>query len=524
MLESVRDQTYSNWELCVADASYGNKIRETLTAYSRQDCRCRVIRIYGNLGDSKNTNEALKTAQGEFLVLLDHDGMLAPNCLFEVVALLNQKPDTDICYFDEDLLSDDGRRRHSPFFKPGWSPEMLCSVNYLTHAVVRRDLAEHVGPLDADCDGAQHWDFMLRCTRQTDRIERIPRILSHRRQECGRELEPSAAQARARALRKYFAGIGIANATVTHLQNGAIRSTWPTQNRKVSIIIPTKDKVHFLRRCLTSVFERTTYKNFEVLIVDTGSVENSTLSYYEDLRTDPRVRFIKYTGRFNYSKANNVAARQADGDFLLFLNNDTEALVDDWLEDLVRWAERPGIGAVGARLLYPDGTLQHAGAILGMQDFVANVFSGTDPDHSGIFGSVLWYRNYLAIIGACTMMPRQVFEEVGGFSEHYELQFSDTELCVRAAERGYRIVYTPFALLRHYDGQTRDSRIPPADDCQAFADFRDWIDAGDPYFNPNLSYLSCVPTVRSKDEPTPQVQLGARMRNMGLTSSPAKTA
>jgi GT2 family glycosyltransferase len=524
-LESVLAQTYSNWEMCIVDGGSRDDISQTLAEFAGRDACIRVQRLARNLGISGNTNEARKMARGEFIALLDHDDIIAPNMLFEVVAVLNRKPRTDICYFDDDLLSDDGRTRHSPFFKPGWSPDMLLSANYLTHAVIRREFADEVGPFDSACDGAQDWDFMFRCTARTDRIERIPKVLYHWRQIAGScagslEQKPYAAQAQVRAIQKHLAGVGISGVTIGRVETGMLRTTWPTQQKKVSIIIPTKDKVRFLRRCLKSIFKLTTYSNYEILIVDTGSTEKKTLAYYDKLRGDSRIRFIKYTGKFNYSKANNLAARQADGDFLLFLNNDTEALVPDWLEEMVRWAERPGVGVVGARLLYAGGTIQHAGVVLGLRGPAGHIFLGAEPYHHGMFGSAEWYRNYLAVTGACAMMPRSVFEQIGGFAERYELAFSDIELCLRAREKGYRIVCTPFALLRHYEGKTRHDTTPPADQLAASLEFRAQIQAGDPYFNPNLSCASYIPCTTDKDEMSAVEQLDLHLREIGLPSLP----
>jgi len=281
---------------------------------------------------------------------------------------------------------------------------------------------------------------------------------------------------------------------------GILRCVWPTRGHKVSIVIPTKDKLPVLRRCVKSILRLTKYPDYEILLIDNNSTEKSTRAYYESLRAHTNIRVIDYPAPFNYSAANNLGARHATGDFLLFLNNDTEVLQADWLEELARWAERPGVGAVGTKLLYPNGTIQHAGVIVGLMCHAAHVFAKLERDHQGLFGSVNWYRNYLAVTGACVMIARDIFEKIGGFDEAYELVFSDVEICLRLVEHGYRIVYTPFAALNHYEGLSRANRIPPADFHRASRHMVDIVESGDPYFNPNLSYNCEVPLPRSPHE------------------------
>jgi GT2 family glycosyltransferase len=258
--------------------------------------------------------------------------------------------------------------------------------------------------------------------------------------------------------------------------------------------------VEFLQKCLASLLHKTAYPDFEVLLVDNHSHQAATRDYYESLAADARVQILRYGPDFNYSAANNYGARRATGDMLLFLNNDVEALEADWLEEMVRWAERPEIGAVGAKLLFPNGAVQHAGVIIGLEGHGSHVFWGCAEDQSGPFGSVNWYRNYSAVTGACLMMRREVFEAVGGFDEEYRLVFSDIELCVRIANHGYRIVYTPFSRLRHHEGRTRETFIPGHDISRAYAHLEHIVESGDPYYNPNLSYTLKVPTLSGRNE------------------------
>jgi GT2 family glycosyltransferase len=295
---------------------------------------------------------------------------------------------------------------------------------------------------------------------------------------------------------------GVEDVKASFPKPGVLRVVWPTQGSQVSIIIPTKNKVEYLTRCVNSILQRTHYDHYEIVLVDSGSHEADTLAYYRILEGEPRVRMVDFKGEFNYSAANNLGAQLSDGDILLFLNNDIEILESDWLEELVRWAERPQIGVVGAKLLYPDDTIQHAGVIIGMQGHASHIFWGAHEGQGTIFGSVDWYRNYMAVTGACLMTRRSLFQEIGGFNEDYELAFSDTEFCVRVVEKGYRVLYTPHTRLRHYEGRSRGDYIPKKDIITGYNQMRDLVMGGDPYFNPNLSYARRMPTLRNPAEET----------------------
>ena len=505
-VESVQNQTYDNWQLCLVDGgSEGTAIRQLLAELAEREPRVVVKFLDHNLGIAGNSNQAAQLASGEFLALLDHDDLLAPNALFEVVRLLNTDPAADLIYFDEDKLTEDGTTRLEPFFKPGWSPEMLLSANYLMHSVIRRRLFQELGGFAPNTDGAQDWDLMLRCTERTSAIAHIPKVLYHWRQAAGSTAgrqfaKPYVFERQQRCVAEHLQRQGIAGTTTRLDRQGVLRVLWPARGSIVSIIIPTKDKVELLRPCLDSLLELTAYRNFEVVLVDTGSREEQTRTYYAHLSTDPRVRIVDYPGKFNYSAANNFGAKHASGELLLFLNNDIEVLDADWLEELVRWAELPEIGVVGAKLLYPDGSIQHAGVIIGMEGHASHLFWGAREGYSGLFGSVEWYRDYLAVTGACMMMRRALFDEVGGFDEQYELAFSDVEICVRIASRQYRNLYTPFARLRHHEGGSRGQHIPANDLLRGYQHLRRFVEAGDPYFNPNLSYLSRLPMLARRGE------------------------
>lgn len=505
-LESVLAQTYDRWEMCIADASRGDdQVREILESYSRKDGRIKVRFLDKNEGIAGNSNQALDLAEGEFIAIFDHDDRLAPNALFEAVQLLNENSEIDILYFDEDKLSEDGKERRDPWFKPEWSPELLLSANYLMHSLLRRSLVVALGGFDKSIEGAQDWDLLLRCVEKTKRIAHIPKVLYHWRQLRGSAAadllaKPWVFENQRRCVRAHLERMGIADAEATFDSPGFLRVSWPTKGSKVSMIIPSKDRIDLLRRCMQSLMTKTEYRNYEVIVVDNDSREKDTLEYYQSLKDRSEIRILPFPGEFNFSAASNSGAREAQGELLLFLNNDIEILEPEWLEEMVRWAERPEIGIVGAKLLYPNGLIQHAGVVIGMQGHASHVFMGSMEKQTGPFGSVDWYRDYSAVTGACMMMRKEVFDRVGGFDEGYQLVFSDVELCLRARKDGYRIIYTPYARLRHYEGQSRGFHIPASDMLRGYEHVREHVEAGDPYFNPNLSYAQPIPNIRGLDE------------------------
>ena len=512
-IESVINQVYDNWELCIADGgSTEPYVKELLKEYAKRDSRIKVKFLPQNNGISGNSNEALSLATGEFVALLDHDDELAPFALYEVLKCLNENHDLDFIYSDKDYISENGKRRFAPLFKPDWSPEMMLSQNYLTHlCVIRKTSIDAVGGFLPETDGAQDWDLFLRVTERTQRIHHIPQILYHWRAtstSCasggGIEVKPYALEAQRLALENHLWRRGkLAQVIVEPTGGGRIK--WLLTNKtKVSIIIPTRDKVQVLQRCVASVLNKTSYENYELIIVDTGSEEAATLHYYDEVSENPKVRIVSYPDKvFNFSAANNLGVRQATGDALLFLNNDTEVINPDWLEEMAGWVEQKEIGIVGAKLLNPDDTIQHAGYVIGLGGFGALIFDGVSEGYYGIFGSTEWYRNLLAVAGSCMLIRREVFEQVGWFDEAFILCHSDIELCLRVRERGYRVVYVPYAKIKHHTSSTRGSYTPPEDWELWYKYCEPILWAGDPFFNPNLSYYNPIPTLRNKGEPSP---------------------
>jgi GT2 family glycosyltransferase len=506
-IRSVLEQTYQNWELCLADgASDRPGVRDVLDQWAGREARIVVRHLDNNQGISGNLNEALQMAQGEYVLFLDHDDLLSPNALFEVVRCLNQDPSVQVIYYDEDKISADGKQRNAPWFKPsGWSPDLLLSTNYLLHCVIRRDLLLELGGFDPDMDGAQDWDLALRITEKPRKIAHIPQVFYHWRQVPGSAAsdagaKPWAFAAQKRCIETHLSRLGVQDPQVDFPSLGLVHVRWPVSNNKVSIIIPTKNKTELLRACLDSIIERTAYPDYEIILADNGSTDQDTLAYYEELRKDSRIKILDMPGPFHYHRINNTAARQAQGEVLVFLNNDTEVLEPGWLEELAGWAERPQVGVVGAKLLRPHGSIQHAGIIMGLAGHGSHIFEGAPEHYYGPFGSTEWYRNYHAVTGACLTIRREVFNELGGFDETYRVGYGDIDLCLRAEKAGYRVVYTPFARLLHHEGGSRGLSQPPADVLRASVNMYTHIKTGDQYFNPNLSRSHRLPALNQANE------------------------
>jgi GT2 family glycosyltransferase len=492
-IESVRDQAYEQWELClVDDASTAAHVRPVLDEYAARDGRIRVEHLAENLGITGATNRGLALATGDFVGFLDHDDVLYPDALAEVALALGREPDLDVVYSDEDKVEPDGRRSE-PFFKPDWSPDLLLGVNYTCHlSVYRRSLLERLGGLRPGFEGSQDHDLMLRVSEATARIGHVPKVLyGWRRVPASTaatvEAKPYAYQSGRSAVADALARRG-REGTAELVGPGRYQVRYPlTGNPKVSIVIPMRDRAELTRQCVASIDGRSSYKNLELLVVDNGSVEPESRRFFEEIGL--RHRVLPYDRPFNYSAINNFAAARATGDYLLFLNNDTEVDSADWIEAMLEHAQRPDVGAVGAKLLYPDRRIQHAGVfIMGTaQAFAGHAFKYL-PEHTDVyFGLARVVRNVSAVTGACMMVRRQVFEQLGGFDERIRVAFNDVDLCLRLREAGYLLVYTPLATLIHHESATRKTLHPPDDDRRVRERWRAFTDRGDPYYNPHLS-------------------------------------
>ena len=501
-VESVREQVYPEWELCLGDdGSTRQETVEALAAIAALDSRIKVVRMPRNGGISAASNAALAAATGEFIALLDHDDEIAPDALFEVARLLNAHPDADVVYTDEDKLEFDGS--HSdPFFKPDWSPEYLRSSMYVGHlGVYRRDLVNRIGGFRSAYDGSQDYDLVLRATEHTNAVYHIPRILYHWRKIPGsaagdQVAKPWALDAAKRALSDHLSRQPIPATVVADPGNGLWRVQYQIIGEPlVTIVIPTDSRIargpdgdrDLLRQCLRSIVERTTYTNYELLIVDNGRLSPGVQELLGRIRH--RRAVYEPSTPFNFAAKINFAVRHASGEHLLLLNDDTEVINGEWLTAMLEFSQQKDIGAVGGKLYYPDGRLQHVGVVLGIGGGACHVLAGQAGDSPGYFGSALVIRNYSAVTGACCMTRRAVFDEVGGFDERFALDFNDVDYCLRVRARGYRVVGTPFARLYHYEGATFGSRerIVNPQEIKALGErWQDVIDS-DPYYSPNLT-------------------------------------
>lgn len=464
----------------------------------------------------KDWSEMLQSVEGDWVGFWGQDDAIEPDLLSFVAECIDGT--TDVVYFDEDCFTADASPvYHSPFFKPDWSPELLISVNYLRHALFRRQILLNGLTRVRRDDEIGLDDIIFLGCEKARKIVHLPGPLYHNRAESpdrsGESISRATLPACTKAIVAHLEREGTQDPDVVTTDRGEVHASWGTQEKLVSIIIPTKDKVEYLEKCIQSIQGVNHYANYEVVVVDSGSREEVTHRYYEDLRKDPKIQIIEYQGEFNYSRANNLGAKHAQGDLLLFLNNDVEAIEPDWLNEMVQWSERPQIGVVGAKLLYPDGLIQHAGIVLGMEGHGSHVFSGMGEKSSGPFGSVEWYRNYLAVTGACMLMRKEVFVSIGGFDETYELVFGDVEICVRAVEQGYRVVYNPFARLIHHEGKTRGRQMISSDIQKAFARFKDQVAAGDRYYNRYLTHAVRMPALRRDWEDNPLQRLERIVRD-----------
>jgi GT2 family glycosyltransferase len=497
-IDSVIQQIYSNWELCIADdASTKEEIRNMLRDYSRDYEQIKIKYLKKNLGIVGASNEAMSMAEGEFIGFIDHDDELQPNALFEFMNLLNQKSDLDLIYSDEDKKEMSGQRVE-PFFKPDWSPDLLMSMNYISHfTIFRKTLIDKIGGFREGFEGSQDYDLVLRFTELTKKIAHIPMPLYN---WC-KVPESAASSVHAKPYARTSAKKALREALKRRGQDGEVLEGFGGhyqvrygvhESPMVSIIIPTKDKVELLKRCIESIDAKTIYKNYEIIILDNDSTDPDTISYLKNSSH----RIECFNEPFNFSKINNLGARLAKGDYLLFLNNDTEVIDGKWLESMLEHSQRPEVGVVGALLLYPGREdsqsryhrIQHAGVILGVGGVANHAFRGLPYETSNYFGLHRVVRNCSAVTAACIMLRKNVFDEVGGFDEDFKIVFQDVDLCLRVREKGYSVVYTPHSILHHNERATRTLH-PDADENFMIDRWKNTIIDGDPYYNPNLTLL-----------------------------------
>lgn len=503
MIHSVQIQTYSNWELCLSDGSGSESpLKESLMKYQKEDSRIKVINHDVPLQISENTNAALQIAEGDFIVFMDHDDVLCAHALFECAEVLNKNPDIEVIYSDEDKMTMDGHNFFQPHFKPDFNIDLLCSVNYICHLfVVKRGLQKNVGELRKEFDGAQDYDFIFRCVENTRHIYHIPKILYHwRSHEHSTAENPESKEyafdAGKRAIQEHYNRKGIHASVEKGEFQGLYKSKYFIDNAPlISILIPNKDHIEDLKRCVDSLDQKSRYRNYEIIVIENNSTEKETFAYYKKLQDEhPNIHVVYWKGIFNYSEINNFGAKFAQGDYLLLLNNDTEIINPECLEELLGYCSRGDVGIVGARLYYGDDTIQHAGVVIGFGGIAGHCFVQQPRSSTGYCHRIICAQDYSAVTAACMMVKKSVYDEVNGFTPELQVAFNDIDFCLKVRQAGYLVVYNPYAELYHYESKSRGLEDTPEkierfnNEIQILE--RRWphiLKNGDPYYNPNLS-------------------------------------
>lgn len=503
MIDSVRNQSYSNWQLCIADGSDSqHPARKMIEDYAKEDSRIKVTYLSENYGISGNTNKALELADGDYVGLFDHDDLLTPDALFEIVSTL-QEVQHDIIYTDEDKLDNSKKEFVDPNFKPDYNVDLFRSHNYITHFfVVKTKIIKGIGGFDSQYDGAQDYDLMFRCIEKSQSIHHIPKILYHWRMHAASTAENPESKlycydAGKRAIEDHYKRIGV-DATVELMPKplwGMYKTTYSTKNNPlVSIIIPNMEHKDILKTCIDSLYNVNTYKNFEIVIVENNSTSKEIFDYYQELQEEhDNVVIARWEDEFNYSALNNFGVEHAHGEYYLFLNNDTEVIEPTAISEMLGCCMREEVGIVGAKLLYEDDTVQHAGVVIGFGGFAGHIFTGIGKDDYGYMVRARINCDYSAVTAACMMVDKKVFEAVNGFDTQFKVACNDIDFCLRVRQLNKLVVYNAFALWHHYESKSRgyeDSieKIKRFESEVALFQER-WIDIltnGDPYYNSNF--------------------------------------
>lgn len=507
MIESVTAQTYGKWELCLADGSDDahDFVGRICQEYRQKDSRIKYQKLVKNEGISGNTNECYKMATGNYIALFDHDDLLHPCVLFAYMQAICEK-DADYIYCDEATFKGNSiNHMITMHFKPDYAPDNLLANNYICHfSVFSRELLESGELFRSQFDGSQDHDMILRLTAKAKHIVHIPRILYYWRSHKGSvassiDAKTYAIDAAKGAVADHLTKLGYRNFEIESTRAFAtiFRIKYELTSRPlVSIIIPNKDHVDDLSRCVESIINLSTYDNYEIVIVENNSETAEIRTYYEEISRHPRVQVVEYKGDFNYSKINNFGVQYAKGEYLLLLNNDTEVITPDWMEELLMYAMRKDVGVVGAKLYYPDKTIQHAGIVIGLgaHRTAGHTHYRIPEANVGYMGRLCYAQDVTAVTGACMMVSKALYEELGGLDESFTVALNDVDFCLRVREKGFLNIFTPFAELYHYESKSRgsDKKDDKAVRYQMEADrFRvKWADAlakGDPYYNPNFS-------------------------------------
>ncbi len=505
LVESIRSQSYENWELCLSDGSGPDSpLNEILDRYEKLDERIKVVRNQQQLHIAENTNEAIKIATGDFIAFADHDDLLTPNAMFEVTKALNDNMELEVLYSDEDKVSV-GEKFMQPHMKPDFNIDLLRTVNYICHLfVVKREMIDRVGMLRPEFDGAQDYDFIFRCVEATTKIHHIPKVLYHWRFFEGSTAENPesklyAFEAGKRAIQAHYERVGIHAEVMQGEYLGLYRTKYIRDyDPLISIIIPNKDHIDDLDRCITSIEEKSTYRNYEYIIVENNSDQEETFQYYKDLEArNEKVRVVYWKDEFNYSAINNFGASFARGEYLLLLNNDVEVINGDWMEEMLGYCMREDVGVVGARLYYDDDTIQHAGVVVGFGGIAGHAFVQQKRGFTGYCHRIICAQDYSAVTAACMMVTKSVFDEVGGLTEELKVAFNDVDFCMKVRAAGKLVVYNPYAELYHYESKSRGLEDTPEKIARFNSEIatfeKRWPEIlrdGDPYYNPNLTLES----------------------------------
>jgi GT2 family glycosyltransferase len=503
---SVRAQSYPHWELCIADdASTRPEVRQVLEQASTIDSRIRVVQRTVNGHISAASNSALAIATGDFVALLDHDDELHPMALYWVANEIHEFPDASLIYSDEDKI-DETDNRTDPYFKCDLNYELLLSHNMICHlGAYRRSLLVELGGFREGFEGAQDYDIALRMLErlQPTQVRHIPKVLYHWRVHAGStalssEAKPYAYVAGERALTEHLERQGLAGTVMPAPEAPnmyRVRFALPEQEPSVEIIVPTRDRADLMRMSIGSVLEKSTYSNYRICIVDNGSTEQESLRLFEQWRKDQRIRVIRDQRPFNFSALNNLAVRSSTSTYVCLLNNDIEVISPDWLSEMVSHASRPGVGCVGARLWYPNDTLQHGGVILGVQGVAGHAHKHLPKGAPGYFGRAVLQQAFSAVTAACLLVSRDTYHQAEGFNEQLEVAFNDVDFCLRVGAAGYRNVWTPHAELYHHESVSRGYEDNPEKQARFLKEIeimkRRWGDRllRDPYYSPNLTMM-----------------------------------
>ena len=513
LVASVTAQTYKNWELILADGSRSDEddvspMRDLLSGVAASDERIRTKELSRNTGISGNTNEGIAIAKGEFIAFMDHDDLIEPDALFECVKALNENGKISVIYSDQDKVDENSKNFFEPFFKGDFSLTMLLSMNYMTHFfVAKKSLLDELikrdgGVLRAEFDGAQDYDFILRCVELATAkgVYHIPKVLYHWRTAIGSTADNPVAKKYAfaagrRAVLEHYRRVGIDAEVFETKVPGVYRSKIGIKGEPyVSILIPTCDHKDDLKTCVYSLEDGLSYRNFEIILIENNSRDQATFEFYEDLKNKyDNIKVVYYKGDFNFSAINNFGAKSADGKYLLLLNNDTEVTEPDLLEELLMFAQDEDVGAVGARLFYPDGDVQHAGIVMGIGGVAGHVHAKAKPEDYGYFNRIIAQQDISGVTAACMLVKREVYDKVGGLNEDLKVAFNDVDFCLRIREAGYRIVYNPYAMMKHYESKSRGYEDDP-EKISRFAGEITYMKnrwkgtlTNDPYYNINLT-------------------------------------